>query len=288
MRISLQVPHFRPSTPESKRGWLKEIAQTADQGGFYSMWFMDHFLQLGSWLGKPETEMLEGYTSLGYVAGVTEKIRLGLMVGGVIYRHPAIVVKMISTLDVLSGGRVYFGIGAAWYDHECKCLGLPFPETSVRFELLEEQLKIAKQMFAGDTSPYNGKHFRMEAPVNNPQPLQKPHPPILIGGMGPKMTLRLVAQYADACNLFGGRADEDIRQALETLKKHCQDVGRPYDEIEKTVLQTYGEGEPDPVERGKQLAEWGIQQIIFNIKGDYTSETLKFFTDKVIPALKDL
>jgi F420-dependent oxidoreductase-like protein len=290
MRLGLQIPHFRPSTPENRREWLTNTAQTIEAGGFYSVWVMDHFHQLGGWLGDPDTEMMEGYTTLGFLAGVTEKIKLGLMVGGVIYRHPAIVVKMISTLDVLSGGRMYFGIGAAWYEGECKALGLPFPPKKTRFELLEEQLQIAHKMFAGEETPYTGKHTQMEKPVNNPQPLQKPHPPILIGGMGPKKTLRYVAQYADACNFFGGREDEHILESLEILKGHCQDVGRPYGEIEKTVLQTIsmkGEG-PDPIERGKQLHGWGFDQVIFNIDGEYSPDTLSYLTQEVAPALTAL
>jgi len=290
MRLGLQIPHFRPSTPENRREWLANTAQTIEAGGFYSVWVMDHFHQLGGWLGTPETEMMEGYTTLGYLAGVTEKLKLGLMVGGVIYRHPAIVVKMISTLDVLSGGRMYFGIGAAWYEGECKALGLPFPAMKTRFELLEEQLKIAHKMFSGDESPYQGKHTQMENPVNNPQPLQKPHPPILIGGMGPKKTLRYVAQYADACNFFGGRGDEAVQQSLETLQAHCRDLGRPYEEIEKTVLQTVDmeSGSPDGVGLGKKFHSWGFDQVIFNVKGDYSAATLDYLTQEVAPALLPL
>ena len=290
MRVGLQIPHFRPSTPETKRSWLKDVAQAADQGGFYSIWVMDHFLQLGHDLGEPDTEMLEGYSTLGFLSGVTEKIKIGLLVGGVIYRHPAIVVKTISTLDVLSGGRAYFGIGAGWYDYECQCLGLPFPERKVRFELLEEQLKIAKQMFAGDTTAFQGKHFQMQKPINNPQPLQKPHPPILIGGMGPTKTLRFVAQYADACNFFAA-PDEKLIESLDILKKHCEDVGRPYEEIEKTTLQRadmLGENKPYPVERAKQLRQMGFEHIIFNNMGAYSKERMKYLTDELAPAINEL
>ena len=289
MRIGLQIPHFRPSTPENRRAWLNHLAQTIEEGGFYSLWVMDHFYQLGGWLGKPEDEMLEGYTTLGYLAGVTEKLRLGLMVGGVIYRYPALVVKMISTLDVLSGGRMYFGIGAAWYERECRGLGLPFPPTKVRFELLEEQLQIAHKMFAGDTTPYHGKHTQMEKPYNHPQPLQKPYPPILIGGMGPKKTLRFVAQYANACNFFGGSDEAHLKNSLEILRGHCEDLGRPYEEIEKTVLETINfTADPDPAARGKQLHSWGFDHIIFNIRGDYSQENLEFLVEKVAPELNVL
>ncbi len=288
MRIGLQVPHYRPSTPETRRDWLKETAQTIEAGGFYSMWVMDHFFQLGGMLGDPETEMMEGYTTLGYLAGVTEKLRLGLLVGGVIYRYPAIVVKLVSTLDVLSGGRMYFGIGAAWYEHESISLGLPFPKKKVRFELLEEQLQIAHKMFAGDDSPYEGKHTQMPKPHNNPQPLQKPHPPILIGGMGPTKTLKFVAKYADACNFFGRVEDEQILKSLDILKKHCDDVGRPYDEIEKTALQTINmvdDSGVDPVERAKTLHSFGFSHIIYNIQGEYSKETLRYLTEEVAPAV---
>jgi F420-dependent oxidoreductase-like protein len=290
MRVGLQIPHFRPSTPENRRQWLTELAQTADQGGFDSLWFMDHFFQLGSWLGPAEDEMMEGYTLLGFVAGLTEKIHLGLMVGGVIYREPAVVVKMISTLDVLSGGRMYFGIGAAWYECESKALGLPFPPTRVRFELLEEQLQIAHAMFSSDQTPYEGKHTRLERPVNNPQPLQQPHPPILVGGMGPNKTLRLVAKYADACNFFGGYGDDQLRDRLEILKKRCEEIGRPYGEIEKTVLETIDlrAGRPDVATRGRHLHGMGFEHVIFNINGEYSPNNLRFLTEEVLPPLHAL
>ena len=289
MRIGLQLPHFRPSTPDTMRGWLMDTVQTVDQGGFDSLWVMDHFFQLGGWLGEPETEMIEGYSTLGFFAGVTEKVKIGLLVGGVIYRHPALVIKTVSTLDVLSGGRAYFGIGAAWYEHETKSLGMVFPPTKERFEQLEEILQIAKHMWSGDTSPYEGKHFKLPYPVNSPQPLSKPHPPILIGGMGPKKTLRFVAQYGDACNFFGGSETALIKERLEILKGHCEDLGRPYEEIEKTVLQPadFEDGSAqDVIVRGRALGDMGFEHIIFNVKGLYAPETLMLFTDEIIPALK--
>lgn len=290
MKIGLQIPHFRPSTPETMRGWLTETAQTVDRGGFDSLWVMDHFFQLGRWLGEPETEMIEGYTTVGFFAGITEKVKIGLLVGGVIYRHPAVVIKMVSTLDVLSGGRSYFGIGAAWYEHETKSLGMRFPPTSERFEQLEEILQISKHMWSADTSAFEGKHFKLPYPVNNPQPLSKPHPPIMIGGMGPKKTLRFVAKYGDACNFFGAAENEVLKDRLEILKGHCQDAGRPYEEIEKTVLQTadFEEGNAeDVITRGKTLQAMGFEHIIFNVKGEYSPEILEQFTKEIIPALKE-
>jgi F420-dependent oxidoreductase-like protein len=289
MRIGLQIPQFRPSTPETMRNWLVKTVQTVDQGGFDSLWVMDHFFQLGGWLGKPETAMIEGYTTLGFFAGITEKVQIGLLVGGVIYRHPAVVIKAVSTLDVLSGGRAYFGIGAAWYQHETESLGMRFPPTKERFEQLEEILQIAKHMWSGDTSPYEGKNFKLPNPINNPQPLSKPHPPILIGGMGPKKTLRFVAKYGDACNFFGRSEVKVLKERLEILKKYCEDLGRPYGEIEKTVLQTadtQGDNAKDIIAKGKVLQELGFEHIIFNIKGEYSPETLKLFTEEIIPGLK--
>jgi F420-dependent oxidoreductase-like protein len=289
MRIGLQIPQFRPSTPETMRNWLTETIQTVDQGGFDSLWVMDHFFQLGGWLGKAETEMIEGYTTLGFFAGITEKVKIGLLVGGVIYRHPAVVIKMVSTLDVLSGGRAYFGIGAAWYQHETESLGMHFPPTKERFEQLEEILQIAKHMWSGDTTPYEGKHFKLPYPINNPQPLSKPHPPILIGGMGPKKTLRFVAKYGNACNFFGRSEVKVLKERLEILKKHCEDLGRPYEEIEKTVLQTAdleGGSTQDVIANGKDLEKLGFEHIIFNLKGQYTPEALELFTDEIIPGLK--
>jgi len=268
---------------------MKDTVQTVDQGGFDSLWVMDHFFQLGMWLGEAEDVMIEGYSTLGFFAGLTKNVTIGLMVGGVIYRHPALVVKTISTLDVLSGGRAYFGIGAAWYDHETKSLGMRFPPTVERFEQLEEMLKIAKHMWSGDASPIEGKHFNLPYPVNNPQPLQKPHPPILIGGMGPKKTLRFVAQYGDACNFFGGAEDDLLKERLDILKGHCDDVGRSFKEIEKTTLVTADfekGGVKETLERANTLKDMGFEHILFNVKGLYTPETLKLFTDEIIPALK--
>ncbi len=187
-------------------------------------------------LGPATDPMLESYITLGYLAAVTKRAKLGTMVTGVIYRHPGILVKMVSNLDVLSGGRAYFGVGAGWYERECLGLGLPFPPLKERFERLEETLQIAKQMWGGEVKPYQGKHYQMGEPINNPQPLTRPHPPILIGGSGEKKTLRLVAQYGDACNLFAFAGAGEIARKLEVLKQHCDDVGRSYNEIERTAL----------------------------------------------------
>src|SRR5512140_2070606 len=244
MKIGLQVPNFTwPGGPQEIRGKLAEIAQTADEAGFSSLWVMDHFFQIGrpnnpGGLGPPEDEMLEGYSTLSYLAGFTKKVSLGTMVSGVIYRYPGILIKTVTTLDVLSGGRAYLGIGAAWNEREAHGLGVPFPPPGERLERLEETLQIARQMWSDDNGPYNGKYYQLAETLCNPQPLSKPHPPILIGGMGEKKTLRLVAQYADACNIFLSMGLDIVRQKLDVLKKHCEALGRDYAEIEKTTLGT--------------------------------------------------
>jgi F420-dependent oxidoreductase-like protein len=291
MYIGMQIPQFKPSTPETMGSWFAELAQAAEESGLYSLWVMDHFFQLGSWLGEPETPMVEGYTTAGYLAGVTRKIKLGLLVGGVIYRHPAIVIKMVSTLDVLSGGRMYMGIGAAWYEYETKSLGMRFPSTKERFEQLEDILQLAHHMWRGDTSEFKGKQCTIPYPVNNPQPISKPHPPILIGGQGERKTLRFVAQYADACNLFGRAGDDILKQKLDVLQKHCQEINRPYDEIEKTVLESFDLDSQDMeavLARLKELRKIGFSQVIFNLKGEYTPEIIARFGEKIVPEVRKL
>ncbi len=196
MRLGLQVPVFTwPNGQDQLGQTFGQIAEHADKAGLYSLWVMDHFFQIGM-AGNPEMEMLEGWNALAFAAGRTQHIKLGTMVTGVTYRYPGILVKTATTLDVLSGGRAYFGIGAAWNEEEHKGLGVPFPSTAERFERLEETLQIALQMWSGDEKPYNGKHYQLTRPLNSPQSVQRPHPPILIGGTGERKTLRLVAQYA--------------------------------------------------------------------------------------------
>ncbi len=202
MRIGLQVPSFTwPDGSDGIGPKLAEIGRTADEAGFASLWVMDHFFQIG-YVGPAEDPMLEGYSALSYLAGGTERAKLGTLVTGVIYRHPGILLKTATTLDVLSGGRAYLGIGAGWFEREALGLGAPFPSTKERFEQLEETLQIAHQMWSGEVAPYRGAHYQLEETLNSPQALSRPHPPIMVGGMGEKKTLRLVAQYADACNLF--------------------------------------------------------------------------------------
>lgn len=294
MKVGLQIPRFDWPGGEKDLGkTLADIARTADEGGFASIWVMDHFFQMEGF-GRPEDFMLEGYTTLGYLASVTKQASLGTMVTGVQYRHPGLLVKEATTLDVLSGGRAWFGIGAGWYERESKGLGVPFPPTKERFEQLEETLHIARQMWAGDSRPYQGKHFHLAEPINQPPPVSRPHPRILIGGGGEQKTLRLVAQYADACNLFAYDNIDQIAHKLDILKGHCEAVGRDYDEIERTLLVGVGRGAddldiPNLVERCRQWAAIGIQHILLSdVPHIYRVEPVARASRELIPAVADL
>lgn len=290
MKIGLQIPSFKyPGGTAAIRPTLKKIVTTAEEAGFYSLWVMDHYYQIKGLFGEAYTDpMLESYTTLGYFAGVTEKIQLGVLVTGVIYRHPSILLKMVNTLDILSGGRAYFGIGAAWYEEEAKGYGIPYPSTSVRFEQLEDNLQLAKALWSSDETSFEGKHFSAPAITNNPRPLSTPHPRILIGGTGPNKTLRMVAQYADACNIFEGIGKENIQKALNTLKGHCERLGRDYDTIEKTSLSTVHLSGKDTgndiIRRIKELSEMGFTHAIFNMPDVHEITPLEIFAKEIIPA----
>ena len=298
MRIGLQVPNFTwPAGTAGIHTTLAEIARTADSAGFASLWVMDHFFQIGgrdsrSSLGPAEDPMLEGYSALSYMAGFTKNARLGTMVTGVVYRHPGILIKTVTTLDVLSGGRAYFGVGAAWNEREARGLGVPFPPVKERFERLEETLQIARQMWSPDNGPYTGKYFQLAETLCNPPPLTQPHPPILIGGMGEKKTLRLVAQYADACNLFAGAGTDPLIHKLDILKAHCERLGRDYNTIEKTVLASVnlapGQRTPeDVIDQCRSLAALGIQHLIFNMPNVHEIKPLEAFGKEIIPSVKE-
>ena len=240
---------------------LTRTAVVADQGGVSLLTVMDHWFQMEN-LGGPPEPMLEGYTTLGYLAAVTERVRLSLLVTGTTYRHPGLLAKTVTTLDVLSGGRAMLGIGAAWYEREHLGLGVPYPALKERFERLEETLQICKQMWSENDGPYTGKHFQLAETLNHPEPIQRPGPPILIGGSGEKKTLRLVAEYGDACNLFAIGA-EGIAHKLDVLRRHCDELGRDYDAITKTII---GGGDPvgDPdgfVRAMEEYAALGISLV---------------------------
>src|SRR5438552_16499900 len=240
MKLGLQIPSFTwPGGAAEIGPTLADIARTADGAGYDSLWLMDHFFQIRN-VGTPEEPMLEAYTTLGFLAAHTEPVGLGTLVTGVSYRHPGILAKTVTTVDVLSGGRAWLGIGAAWNEEEHLGLGVPFPPVAERFERLEETLKICLQMWRGDESPYQGKHYQLERPLNSPQSLTRPHPPILIGGGGEKKTLRLVARYADACNLF---VSPELPRELDVLRAHCETEGRDYDAIPKTCNFRFDAGD---------------------------------------------
>jgi F420-dependent oxidoreductase-like protein len=276
MKLGLQVPNFTwPNAHDGIGPTFARIARDADQAGMSSLWVMDHFFQI-SMIGPPELEMLEAYSALAYAAAVTERITLGTMVTGVTYRHPGLLVKTVTTLDVLSGGRAWLGIGAAWNEEEHRGLGVPYPSTKERFERLEETLQIAHQMWSGDESPYDGQHYHLERPLNSPQSISRPHPRILIGGGGEKKTLRMVARYGDACNIFA-MGTERVKAKFDVIRRHCEDVGRDYDEIEKTVLDSIDltkRSDDELVERWAELRQIGTDQVIFGLVGVETPGSL--------------
>ena len=297
MRLGLQVPIFTWPNGQSQLGkTFGEIAERADKAGLYSMWVMDHFFQIG-FAGPPENEMLEGWMALAFAAGKTSRIKLGTLVTGITYRYPGILVKTATTLDVLSQGRAYFGVGAAWNEEEHQGLGVPFPPVAERFERLEETLQIALQMWAGDDKSYQGKHYQLARPLNSPQSVQRPHPPILIGGSGERKTLRLVAQYGDACNLFARMGKQVLQHKLDILREHCQVVGRPYEQIEKTTLDSLKltrdgrDGSITPaaaVEFFAELASMGIDQAIFSLRNVSDPEVFDLLATEVIPQVNKI
>lgn len=294
MHIGLQIPSFKyPGGTAAIRPKLKEIVTTAEASGFYSLWVMDHYYQIKGLFGEAYTDpMLESYATLGYFAGLTEKAYLGVLVTGVIYRHPAVLMKMVNTVDILAGGRTYFGIGAAWYEAEAVGNGIPYPSTSERFEQLEDSLQLAKALWATDEIAFEGKHYSAPAITNNPRPLSTPHPRIMIGGTGPKKTLSMVARYADACNIGDWVGTENMQKALDTLKEHCDKLGRDYDTIEKTSLCTVNLSDKDTVagtiNRIKQLSGMGFTHVIFNMPDVYKIAPLETFAREIIPAVADL
>lgn len=294
MHIGLQIPSFKyPGGAVAIRPTLKKIVTTAEAAGFYSLWVMDHYYQIKGLFGEAYTDpMLESYTTLGYIAGLTEKAYLGVLVTGVIYRHPAVLLKMVNTLDIVSGGRAYLGIGAAWYEEEARGFGIPYPSTAERFELLEDNLKLAKTLWAGDETSFVGKHFSAPAITNNPRPVSTPHPPIMIGGTGPNKTLRMVAQYADACNIGDWVGADNMRKSLDTLKAHCDTLGRDYASIEKTSLATVNLSASDTsagvIQRIKDLAQMGFTHAIFNMPDVASLTSLETFGKDIIPAVSDL
>ena len=298
MKIGLQITAFDwPGGPEAIGPTLARIVRQADDLGFDSIWVMDHFFQIRG-VGQVEDPMLEGWTTLGYIAAHTSHARLGLMVGGVHYRAPGLWVKAATTLDVLSGGRAWLGIGAAWNERESRALGFPFPPLADRFEMLEETLRISHAMFDGERGTeeaFHGRQFQAERLLNSPQSISRPRVPIMVGGGGEKKTLRLVAQYADACNVFG--SPEAIARKYEILRQHCIACGRDPDEIERSTLQNIdpvlpGGGGRESVdriiERFGDLADAGAQHIILGTPNADDARRLDVIGRDILPAVRDL
>ena len=287
MRMGFHIPDFTwQGGPACLRVRLAEVARLAEQAGFDRISVMDHVWQIGH-LGPPENEMLEAYTTLGYLAGKTERVKLLTVVTAVVYRDPGLLAKAVTTLDVLSGGRAMLGIGAAWNEEEARGLGLFFPSTVERFERLEEALQICRQMWSDNDGPFEGKHYRLDRTLNSPQALSRPHPPILIGGAGEKKTLRLVARYADACNIFDS---PELAHKLDVLREHCAAEGRDYADIEKTVQTRFDLGErgervQETIEHLHQLAELGVQVAHGTVVGAGSLRPLELMAEQVIPAV---
>ena len=312
MKIGLQVPRFNWSGGTDNIGTkLAEIAGAADDAGFDSVWVMDHFYQVGQGYGAPDEPMLEAYTALAYMAAVTRNVRLGTMVTGAFYRHPGVLVKMVTTLDVLSGGRGILGIGAGWYRQESLGMGVPFPRSlGELMGRLEETLQIAHHMWRDDRSTFEGRYYRLEEPICSPQPISEPHPYILIGGGGEEKTLRYVARYGDACNLHLGAhpklrgytphsyenyriRKERLRHKLEVLRMHCESEGRDYDEIDKSVLIPL-EVSPGMLTLGevvgmcRELSEMGFNYVVFNMPNDHEITPIEIIGRDVIPTVASM
>jgi len=298
MKVGLQVSSFTwPGGDAAIGETLARICRTADDAGFDSIWVMDHLFQIRS-VGDIEEPMLEGTTALGYMAAHTKRARLGLMVGAAPYRHPGVWIKSVTTLDVLSGGRAWFGIGAAWNVEESRSLGIPFPDLPDRFAILADTLQMAHSAFQGERgseAPFSGRRTRAGRLLNSPQVLSKPRVPIMVGGGGERTTLRLVARYADACNVFGG--PDMLRHKLEVLREHCEAVGRDYNEIEKTNLSGISitpdgrKGSLTPsgfVERLGNWAEAGSHHTIFSVRGVWDVSKLELIGKEVIPQIRAL
>ena len=287
MRVGIHLMRFDSVAPTDLRGELARTVETADAAGVAWISVMDHYFQMMRAGFPAEDPMLEAYTTLGYLAGHTDKAELGVLVTGVTYRYPGLLAKIVATLDVLSGGRAALGIGAAWYDEEHAALGVPFPPLSERFERLEETVQIARQMWdPSDEGPYTGRHYQLDRTLCSPLPLHRPE--IMIGGSGERKTLRLVAQYADACNLFGATPDE-VAHKLEVLRAHCADVGRDPAEIRVTVLNA-GDQLLDGdvagfVDTMRPFAALGVETVILRPPATSLHAWVR---DAVVPAVEPL
>ena len=292
MKIGLQIPSYTwPGGAAAIGPTLARVARQADDVGFDSIWVMDHFFQIRG-VGRAEEPMLEGWTTLGFLAANTSRARLGLMVGGVHYRLPGLWVKAATTLDVLSGGRAWLGIGAAWNQEESEALGFPFPPLGERFEMLDETLQIAHQMFQGERGSedeFHGRLYHARRLMNSPQSISRPRVPIMIGGGGERKTLRLVAQYADATNVFGGPTA--IHHKYEVLRQHCEEIGRDPNEIERSTLQNVNLARYSPsqvVDHFGELADAGAQHVVLSLADVIDPKNLETVGREILPQIRAL
>lgn len=313
MRIGLQIPTiFREGNQVSEA--IGDLVERTDQAGFDSLWVMDHFLlkvaserspagrttTISGDLQTPEgeiREVLEAWSTLAFAAARTKQVKLGTLVTGITYRYPGALVKIANSLDALSHGRIYFGVGAAWAEDEHHRLGIPFPSTSERFERLEEALQIALQMWANEDKPYIGKYYQLSNTSGSPLFVQRPHPPILVGGGGEQKTLRLVAKYANACNIAARYGLDVMRRKLEVLREHCQVVNRSYDEIEKTttdMIQLTPDGQDDTfspaalVDRYATFASLGFEHVMVYTPNSFDPHIFELLATRVVPEVKKI
>jgi F420-dependent oxidoreductase-like protein len=286
MRLGFQFQTF-DQPPAQLGAWLAETAQAVEAAGFDSIWTMDHLYQLPM-LGPIDAPMVEAYSTLSFLAAHTKRVTLGALVTGPMLRHPGMLIKQITAIDVLSGGRAMLGIGASWFEEEHVGFGVPFPSLAERFERLEETLAIAHHMWEGKPGPFEGKHYRLANPVNSPNSIRKPHPRILVGGGGEQKTLRLVAHYADACNIYMDGV-EDVQHKLEVLRERCEEIGRPYDEIERTSIVPLIDLGPKGEKAGAflellgDLAGAGIQAVYGTLVGEDVRVAIEIAARDVIP-----
>ncbi len=289
MKVGIHFVNFTlPGGPGSLASALAATARAAEEGGCSTFTLMDHYFQMEQ-LSRSEDPMLEGYTSLGFLAGHTQSVTLGLLVTGVTYRHPGLLAKIVTTLDVLSGGRAQLGLGAAWYEREHRALGVPFPPISERFERLEETLQICRQMWSDNDGPYEGRHYQLAETICSPRPIQQPAPKILVGGSGERKTLRLVARYADACNLYAPEP-AFVARKLEVLTRHCEEEGRDPSEIQKTIISS-----SDPLDdvdgflaRMEEYGRLGIDLVELSSIGPDPVAWVTQVTEQVVPRLGEL
>jgi len=292
MKLGLHLSNFTYGVPTAEfTAKLDDILAAADEGGFDRLSVMDHYFQIAN-VGPAEHEMFEAYGILGYLAARTSKVKLGVLTTGITYRHPGFLAKQITGLDVLSGGRAWAGVGAAWYEREHLGLGIPFPPLKERFERLEETIEILKQMWSDNDGAYEGKHYQLAETLCSPQPIQQPHPPLLIAGSGEKKTLRLVAKHANFCNIAGDNP-ENVERRLGILANHCDNEGRDYNDIEKTIVTRFdpgpnGENASELVDRLGRFAAVGVQAALGSAINVEDPRVIEQMATKVIPQIADL